>query len=148
MPEIRLPQNVSKMASKTHELNVQERRMRRFSENFKREKVKEVELGYSTPTEISSQYQVSRANVHRWIRKFGTMNEKKIKLIIESESDTKQLLELKKKVAELERIIGQKQILIDFKDKMIELAEEEYGVDIKKKYFTQPLSGSGKTKDS
>jgi len=122
--------------------------MRRFSENFKREKVKEVELGYSTPTEISSQYQVSRANVHRWIRKFGTMNEKKSKLIIESESDTKQLLELKKKVAELERIIGQKQILIDFKDKMIELAEEEYGVDIKKKYFTQPLLGSGKTKDS
>jgi transposase len=136
------------MASKTHELNLQERRMRRFSENFKREKVKEVELGYSTATEISSQYQVTRANVHRWIRKFGTMNEKKSKLIIESESDTKQLLELKKKVAELERIIGQKQILIDFKDKMIELAEEEYRVDIKKKYSTQHLPGSGKTKDS
>jgi transposase len=136
------------MAYKTQELNVQERRMRRFSENFKREKVKEIDLGCSTPTEISCQYQVSRANVHRWIRKFGAMNDKKSKLIIESESDTRQLLELKKKVAELERIIGQKQILIDFKDKMIELAEEEYGVDIKKKYSTPPLSGSGKTKDS
>ena len=33
--------------------------------------------------------------------------------------------ELKKKIAELERIIGQKQILIDFKDKIIELAEQE-----------------------
>lgn len=136
------------MANKTHELSLQERRMRRFSENFKREKVKEIELGYSTPTEISRQYQVTTTNVHRWISKFGTMKDKKSKLIIESESDTKQLLELKKKVADLERIIGQKQILIDFKDKMIELAEEEYGVDIKKKYSTQPLSGSGKIKDS
>lgn len=122
--------------------------MRRFSESFKREKVKEIELGYSTPTEISRQYQVTRANVHRWIRKFGTMGNKKEKLVIESESDTRQLLELKKKVAELEQIIGQKQILIDFKDKMIELAEEEYGVDIKKKYSTQRSAGSGKTKGS
>lgn len=136
------------MGYKTHELSRQERRMRRFSESFKREKVKEIELGYSTPTEISRQYQVTRANVHRWIRKFGTMGNKKEKLVIESESDTRQLLELKKKVAELEQIIGQKQILIDFKDKMIELAEEEYGVDIKKKYSTQRSPGSGKTKGS
>ena len=136
------------MGYKTHELSRQERRMRRFSESFKREKVKEIELGYSTPTEISRQYQVTRANVHRWIRKFGTMGNKKEKLVIESESDTRQLLELKKKVAELEQIIGQKQILIDFKDKMIELAEEEYGVDIKKKYSTQRSAGSGKTKGS
>ncbi len=65
------------------------------------------------------------------------------RLIIETDRDTRQLLELKKKVAELERIIGQKQILIDFKDKIIELAEDPYGVDIKKvfhptlEYFCQ-----------
>ena len=136
------------MAYKTHELSTSERRMRRFSENFKREKVKEIELGFSTPTEISQQYQVTRANVHRWIRKFGSMSDKKCKLVVESTSDTKQLLALKQKVAELERTIGQKQILIDFKDKMIELAEEEYGIDIKKKYSTQQSSGSGKIKGS
>lgn len=53
------------------------------------------------------------------------------------------ILSLKKKVAELERIIGQKQILLDFKDKMIEIAEETYGVDIKKKISTEPLNTSG-----
>lgn len=136
------------MVKSGHKLTTEERRNRRFSENFKRSKVKEIELGFSTATEVSRQYQVTRANVHRWIRKFGTMSDKKFKLIVESESDTRQLLALKKKVAELERIIGQKQILIDFKDKMIELAEEEYGVDIKKKYSTQPLPGSGKTKQA
>jgi transposase InsO family protein len=45
------------------------------------------------------------------------------------------VLALKLKVAELERIIGQKQLLIDFMDKMIVLAEETYGVEIKKKIY-------------
>ena len=48
-------------------------------------------------------------------------------------------------VKELERIVGQKQILIDFKEKMIEIAEEKYGIEIKKKKGSQPSSGSGKT---
>jgi hypothetical protein len=65
------------------------------------------------------------------------------RLIVETQSDTRQLLELKKRIADLERMIGQKQILLDFKDKMIGLAEEEYGVDIKKKFSTEPLNTSG-----
>ncbi|TBH70176.1 hypothetical protein EWU22_13130, partial [Aquirufa nivalisilvae] len=50
---------------------------------------------------------------------------------------------LKKKVAELERIVGQKQILLDFKDKMIDLAEQAYGVDIKKKFDSKPFDTTG-----
>ena len=76
------------------------------------------------------------------------MKQKKERLIVEGQSDTRELLELKKKVAELERIIGQKQILLDFKDKMIDIAEEIYKVDIKKKFGTKPSDGTGsKEKD-
>jgi transposase len=71
------------------------------------------------------------------------MKNKKERIIVETESDTQELLALKKKVAELERIVGQKQILLDFKDKMIDLAEEIYGVDIKKKFSTKPSNTSG-----
>lgn len=71
------------------------------------------------------------------------MSAKKERIIVETESDTKQLLELKRKVAELEQIVGQKQILLEFKDKMIDIAEEMYGVDIKKKLFTQLSKGFG-----
>ena len=74
-------------------------------------------------------------SVRRWIAKFSSMKEKKERLIVESQSDTVQLLELKKKVAELERVVGQKQLLIDFQQKMIELAEEEYRIDIKKNFL-------------
>jgi transposase len=66
------------------------------------------------------------------------------RIIVESESDTKKMLELQKRVAELERIVGQKQLLIDFKEKMIELAEEHYKIDIKKNFSTQQSSSTGK----
>ena len=77
------------------------------------------------------------------MRKFGSMKSKKERVIVETDSDTKELLALKKKIADLERIIGQKQILLEFKDKMIDLAEETYQVDIKKKFSTKQSDTSG-----
>jgi len=116
----------------TEKLTLSERRRRSFSENFKRKKVQEIETGQTRVCEICKQYQVSATNVYKWLEKFGNMKSKKERLIVENQSDTVELLALKKRIAELERIVGQKQIMIDYKDKMIELAEEEYGIDIKK----------------
>jgi hypothetical protein len=53
---------------------------------------------------------------------------------VESKSDTSKIIALEKRIAELERLLGQKQIEMEFKEKMIELAEKKYGVDIKKKF--------------
>ncbi|HFB62083.1 MAG TPA: transposase [Bacteroidetes bacterium] len=124
-------------------MTVAERRRRHFSDSFKIQKVRELESGKTKVSEICKLYEVSEVSVYRWLNKFGTMKDKKERLIVETDSDTRQLLVLKKKVAELERVIGQKQIMIDFKDKMIELAEETYGVDIKKKFSTQQSNTSG-----
>ena len=129
----------------TEKLTLSERRRRIFSEDFKRKKVQEIETGQSRVCDICKQYQVSKTNVHRWISKFGSMRSKKERLIVETQSDTIQNIELKKRVAELERMVGQKQIVIDFQEKMIDLAEEEYGIDIKKKFETRPSSTSQKT---
>lgn len=130
-------------------LSVQARRLRTFSDSFKRSKVRELELGKTRIGEICKEYDVSSVSVYRWIAKFGSMKKNnQERLIVETQSDTRQLLDLKKRIADLERMIGQKQILLDFKDKMIELAEEEYGVDIKKKFSTEPLNTSGTSESS
>ena len=125
-----------------------QRRHRHFSDSFKIQKVRELETGRTKVSELCFQYEVAYNTVYRWLNKFGSMKNKKERLIIESDSDTRQLLELKKKVAELERIIGQKQVMLDFKDKMIELAEETYGVEIKKKFTTSPSNSSGSTENN
>jgi transposase len=130
------------------ESSTQERNRRSFSESFKKEKVREVEQGRARVSEIVKQYEVSSVSVYRWLSKFGAMKNKAPRTIVETDSDTRELLALKKKVAELERIVGQKQILLDFKDKMIELAEQEYGVDIKKKYSTTPSATTGSSGSS
>ena len=116
-------------------MTISERRQRRFSDSFRIQKVRELETGKTKVSELCRQYEVSNTSVYRWLRKFGMMKDKEVRLVVETDSDTKQLLALKKRVAELERMIGQKQILIDFKDKMIEIAEETYGVDIKKSFL-------------
>ena len=126
-------------------LTNEERKRRRFSESFKRKKVQEIESGQVKISEICRVYQIRKQSVYKWRHKYGSMQQKKERLIVETESDTLKVIELQRRVAELERIIGQKQIEIDFKDKMIDLAEEVYHVDIKKKFCTRPSSGSETT---
>ncbi|MDY0388882.1 MAG: transposase [Methanolobus sp.] len=126
---------------KNYQLTTSERQRRSFSESFKIKKVREIETGITKVSDICKAYEVTKAAVYKWINNYGIMRNKKERLIVESESDTQELLALKKRVAELERAVGQKQLLIDFKDKMIEIAEEMYGVDIKKK-LTEQLSNT------
>lgn len=54
------------------------------------------------------------------------------------------LKELQNRIAELEQALGQKQMNIDYLEKMIELAKEQYDIDIKKNSNT-PQSGGSKT---
>ena len=93
---------------------------RNFSESFKIKKVRELETGITRMAELCRQYEVSGSAVYYWIKKYGIMKDKPERMVIESESDTQELLALRKKIAELEQAVGQKQLLIDFKDKMIE----------------------------
>ena len=132
---------------KQFKMSVDQRRRRNFSDNFKKQKVQEIEIGLTKVSELMRQYEVSSPAVYRWIGKFGSMKKKKERIIVENDSDTKELLALKKKIAELEQIIGQKQVQLDFKDKMIDIAEEMYKIDIKKKFGKQPSDGTGSTEN-
>ena len=124
-------------------LSVHERQNRYFSEDFKRKKVNEIERNICTIAEISREYQVSKTSIRKWLYKYSEMKKRGIKQVVEAKSDTRKLQQLKDQINELERIIGQKQLLIDFQQKVIELAEEAYKVDIKKKFGGKPSSGSG-----
>jgi transposase-like protein len=122
-----------------------ERQNRYFSEEFKRQKVKDLERNLVTIAELCREYRVTRASVYNWIYKFSANRKKQERQIVERMSDTRKIQELKDRIKELERIIGQKQILLDFREKQIEIAEEMYQVDIKKKLSSPPTDGSGKT---
>jgi uncharacterized coiled-coil protein SlyX len=48
------------------------------------------------------------------------------------DSQTTKLKELEQRIKELEQNVGQKQIKIEFLEKMIDLAKQEFNIDIKK----------------
>jgi transposase len=131
------------MAKRTDFTKKSRRITRYFSESFKKEKVREIERNLITVREVSKEYEVSDTSVYKWLDKYSTFNKQQVRQIIEPMSDAKKIKELRAKIQELERLVGQKQIQIEFKEKMIELAEQMYKIDIKKKLGSQPSSGSG-----
>lgn len=119
---------------------------RNFSEEFKKAKVRELERNISSISDICKTYSVSRTSVYNWIYKYSAMAKKQVRQVVEAKSDTKKIRALEERIKELERTVGQKQLLIEFKDKMIEIAEASYGIDIKKKVGSMLSSGTTSTK--
>lgn len=124
-------------------LTVKERLNRYFSEDFKRKKVSEIERNLISISSLCREYQVSDTAVYNWIYKYSAMRKRGLKQVVEAKSDSKKIQALRDQVKELERIIGEKQIKLDFQEKMIELAERSYRVDIKKKFTGKLSSGTG-----
>ena len=118
---------------------------RKFSEQFKKARVKEYESGQLTIKEISDLYSVAFQNVYRWVYKYSIYNKKKLRIVEYSESNTKKIKDMQDRIKDLERIVGQKQLNIDYLEKMIELAKEKFDIDIKKNSNTSQSGGSTKT---
>ena len=74
------------------------RQNRFFSEDFRRGKVKELEQGIITIAEISREYEVSRTSIYKWIYKYSMLRKKQVKQVVESQSDTRKIKELKNKI--------------------------------------------------
>jgi transposase-like protein len=121
---------------------------RSFSEEFKRQCVLDYESGRFTVLELSRLHNVSFALIYRWIYRYSAYNKRKIKVVEMTESSERKIKDLYKRIEDLERIVGQKQLNIDFLEKMIELTKEQYGIDIKKNSNTLPSIGSEKTSKS
>jgi len=121
------------------------RPQRFFSESFRKEKVREIERNLTTVLVVSREYEVTRGAVYKWLNKYSLFRAKQVRQIIEPMSDAQKIKELRAKIQELERLVGQKQFEIEFKEKMIEIAEQMYSIDIKKKLGSKLSSGSGST---
>ena len=132
-------QNTKKTKKK---LELRQRRI--FSEEFKRQKVQLlIEKKISIP-ELSELYKVSRMTVYRWLYKYSPHHQKGTVQIVQMSSEMEKTKQLQKQLAQTEQIVGQKQIYIDYLERMLAIASEELKVDIKKNFGTQRSNGSEK----
>lgn len=117
-----------------------------YSEDFKREIVSLFEKGsYSVP-QLEKLYGICNSIIYQWIYKFSTFNEPGQRVIEMKISSTQKVKELEDRIRELERSVGQKQIKIDYLEKMIDLAKTELHIDIKKNSITPQSNGLDQTK--
>ena len=63
-------------------------------------------------------------------------------------SQAEKIKKMEARIKELEQAVGQKQMNIDYLEKMIDLAKEYYDIDIKKNSDTPHSGGSKTTKDN
>ena len=128
------------------ENRVKLQRRRAYSEQFKIARIKEYETGEFTVKELSTLYNIARVVLYRWIHRYSTYNKKATVIVEMKDSASRKLKDYQKRIAELERALGQKQLKIDYLEKMIELAKERFNIDLKKNSDTPPLTGSSKTR--
>ena len=131
------------MKGKQEELEFKRRRT--FSDEFKKSKVQELVEKRITVTQLSRVYGVTRAAIYKWIFKYSVGHEKKTTLVVQMESESYKTQRLQQQVAELERIVGQKQLEIDFLKKLLEISSEEMGFDLKKNFSTKLSNGTDAT---
>jgi transposase len=121
------------------------RHYRRFSEDFKLKLVQEYEKGIHSVPDMERLYGVGNSLIYRWIYKYSKYQKESIQVVEMKDSQLSKIKSLEARVKDLERAVGQKQMCIDYLEKMIELAKEEYDIDIKKNSNTPLSGGSGKT---
>ncbi len=124
-------------------LQIRERRI--FSDEVKKKAVKDLISKRTTIKALMNEHQVSYQSVYTWLYKYSPYHEQKCTLVVQMKSEETKNSELQKRVAELERVVGQKQLEIDFLNKLLEIGSSELGFDLKKNFNTPPSNGTDGT---
>lgn len=122
------------------------RKKRCFSEGFKKNIVKEFESGKYSVLQLEKLFKVNNKSIYQWIYKYSTFNDQSARIVEMKQSSTNKVKELEKQIKELQRAVGIKQLHIDYLEKMMDIAKEDLGIDIKKNYDTPQSTTSKKTK--
>ena len=124
------------------------KRFRRFSEDFKLKIVNGYESGEFTVLEMAKIYDLYPKVIYEWIYKYSKYNKQSIQVVEMKDSQAHKMKQLEARIKELEQAVGQKQMNIDYLEKMIDLAKEHYDIDIKKNSNTLHCGGSKNIKKS
>jgi transposase len=127
-------------------INLRQRRI--FSEAVKKKTVKDIESGKVSVLTVAREYEVSFQAVYSWLKKYSRHLQSSKTIVVQMDSEEYKTKELEKKIQELEAALGRKQLEVDFLNKLIDQGKKELGVDLKKKFFTPPFSGSGSTEQN
>lgn len=125
---------------RSEEIRYVKRTQKDYPMSFKLQIVQEIERGQISITQVKKNYGIqSRSTIVQWLRKFGNFDWENQTPTIMSKSPEQKIMELEAQVKLLEKqkaLLEQQAFVADKKsiifDMMINLAEKEYQIDIRK----------------
>lgn len=104
-----------------------------FDLSLKIKLVKQIEKGELRVIDISKIYGVSHTAIYKWLKKYSELYGNNNQVIVESKSLSKKNKEQSERIKELERALGQKQMRVDYLEKLVDTVSDRIGEDIEKK---------------
>lgn len=114
--------------------------MTRYSKAFKLQVVEEILRGELTKEQARRKYGLrGKSGVLNWMRKFGVSDTKQIPICFElmKQEETTDKSALEKKVKQLERALEDARLKAEGYSRMIDIAERELKITIRKKSSTK-----------
>lgn len=108
--------------------------VRHFSEEIRRQTVSDIESGKCSVTQAGRELGVSVQSIYKWIYKYSRYLVKNKIMVVENQSEGYRTKELEAKIKELEAALGRKTIENAYLEKIIDLANEDLGTDLKKNF--------------
>ena len=122
-------------------------RKKYYSEDFKKSRVRDYESGNYSVLDLSRLYGFSQQVMYKWIHKYSKLAKQNILIVEDHQSASEKVKECQNRIENLERVVGLKQLELDYLHKLIDTAQTEFGIDIKKNVSTSHLDTSWKTKN-
>ena len=123
------------------------RPVRWFSENVKKQTVKDIERCKCSVSGAAQELDVSIQSIYKWLYKYSSYLQQNKRIIVENKSEAYQSNFLKSELEKAEAALGRKQMEIDFLNKLIEIASAEFKTDIKKNFTKKLSNGLGLIKE-
>ncbi len=118
-----------------------QRVIRRYSLNFKQKVISEIESGKLTKSEARRLYGIgSETSIQKWIKQLGKLHLLNKVVRIELKDEVSRLKQLEKEKKELESALARAHLKLITYESIIEVAEEELGIEIKKNLKSGSLS--------
>ena len=120
----------------------------RYSLSFKQKLISEIESGIYSISDAQRVYGVSDFSIYKWLRQYGKdhLINKTVRVEMRGEAD--RIKELEKEKQKLESALAQAHLKIMVLESTMEVAEEKYNIDFKKKSGTRvPVNASLKGKN-
>jgi len=139
---------------KSTKTGYQKRTQKDYSLSFKLQVVEQIETGQLERLSAHLKYGIqARSTVTQWLRKYGTFDWENLTQLSMSKSPEQRIVELEAKVKLLEKQKARAEHLAERADKkviifdmLVDMAEKEYDIQIRKNYKPELSKASKKNK--